>query len=66
MMSDIGRKQPLIISAKIQNEEYVSTLIQQIGHIKIVYSTNKFLEAKAYYGARLFGIDKNQYTKMIK
>ena len=63
-MSD--EKQPLIISTKIQNEEHISTLVRQIGHIKIVYKSHQPLEAKAYYGARLFSMKQSQYTKMVR
>jgi hypothetical protein len=59
-------KQPLIISTKTLSEEYTSTLVRQIGHIKIVYNPNQPLEAKAYYGARLFSRKQESITKMIR
>ncbi len=58
--------EPLLISTKIDDPEYKNTLVRQIGHIKIVYYPDKPLEAKAYYGARLFGIEEQEITRMTQ
>ena len=46
---------PLIIATKIAHDTEATMLIRQMGHIKIVYQPNRPLEAKGYFGARLFG-----------
>ena len=43
-----------IPSIKILDESKIKTLIRYISHIKITYSPDQKLEAKAYSGVRLF------------
>ena len=45
----------LSIATKISSETATTVLVRQMGHVKIVYQPNHPLEAKAYFGARLFG-----------
>ena len=52
-------QEPLVISTKITGNEFTNVLVRQMGHIKIVYKPNHPLEAKAYFGARLFGITRD-------
>ena len=47
------------VSAKIQNDSFSSALVRFISHIKIIYTPDAPIEAKAYSGVRLFG---NSYT----
>jgi len=58
--------EPLLISTKIGDAEHKNALVRQIGHIKIVYYPDRPLEAKAYYGARLFGIEEQEITRMTQ
>lgn len=46
---------PLTIATKISQNASMTQLMRQMGHIKIVYQPNRPLEAKGYFGARLFG-----------
>lgn len=43
------------VSAKIQNDAFSSALVRFISHIKIIYTPDAPIEAKAYCGARLLG-----------
>lgn len=42
-------------SVMIPDNNFSSALVRYISHVKIVYKPNHPLEAKAYYGIRLFG-----------
>jgi len=46
---------PLIIATKISNDACINVLVRQMGHVKIIYQPDHPLEAKGYFGARLFG-----------
>jgi hypothetical protein len=48
-------QKPLIIATKISDDADTTVLVRQMGHVKIVYQPNRPLEAKGYFGARLFG-----------
>jgi len=51
----IKKEEPLILATKILDDKFIPNLVRQMGHIKIVYCHNNPLEAKAYFGGRLFG-----------
>jgi len=56
----------LILAAKIPDNERKETLVRQIGHIKIVHNHDHSLEAKAYFGGRLYGVPETSHQTTMK
>jgi len=46
-----------MVAPKIKHSNYTSALVRYLSHIKIVYKPDYPLEAKAYLGVRLFGME---------
>jgi len=52
---------PLTINTKIKDDSSKTNLVRELGHIKVIYEPNHSLEAKAYFGGRIYGFS-NEFT----